>query len=317
MIKLVGGLASQLHKFAIGLNICNSLDLELKVDISEYTDELYNKNKVMRYQLPDLGFNPLVADAVDIEKAKGYKSFSVLKATLCTRLPRGKYLSAKLDGAFNRLGLLTCHEANVRNSFYQNNLYKKKLLNELKSASTGYLVGEFGFGFSLLYDSRFKLNNVVSNLNLEASALEYLKLIKSSEFPISVHFRRGDYLDTGSLVLKDYYYDNCLKELGSFATKIQLFVFSDDIVYAKNYFSKYRDVYNLVFVDGNSAVDDFALMMKCKAHIIANSGFSMLAAWLSLCAEDKIYAPQHWFGEYQLNLHTLKGLPAEWNYISN
>ena len=101
---------------------------------------------------------------------------------------------------------------------------------------------------------------------------------------IAIHIRRIKYEDKLHI---DYY----LKALNIFngVNKKQFFVFSDDIEWCKNNF--YTNEF--IYVSGNSEIEDFYLMSKCKNFIIANSSFSWWAAWLSKSKNKKIVAPKN------------------------
>ena len=73
---------------------------------------------------------------------------------------------------------------------------------------------------------------------------------------------------------------------------IQYFIFSDDIEYAKMYFSNLK---NAEYVSGNRKEDsyrDMQLMSLCKHNIIANSTFSYWGAFLNRNVEKVVIAPR-------------------------
>lgn len=113
--------------------------------------------------------------------------------------------------------------------------------------------------------------------------------INSDEI-ISIHVRRGDYLNLQSFhpVPSLEYYEFALNELPN----APVLIFSDDVNWCLNQelFSSER-----FFVStSNSADYDMCLMTMCNYHIIANSSFSWWGAWLS--NSKKVFAPKMWFG---------------------
>lgn len=119
-------------------------------------------------------------------------------------------------------------------------------------------------------------------------------MIRRSERPVSVHVRRGDYLNTDSLaVCTPLYYRAALERVGHDA---DVFFFSDDIDYCKAEFS---DLEQVTFVDDTvSDLEDMALMSACSAHVIANSTFSWWAAWFGerqSTSTRQVIAPEPWF----------------------
>lgn len=132
---------------------------------------------------------------------------------------------------------------------------------------------------------------------------ELLKDIKKME-SISIHIRRGDYLNSqenfdlfGDVCpLKYYqrgiqYFQRCYKNP-------VFFVFSDDIAWAR----VNLEGAEFVFVDWNNGKEDYYdmyLMSQCKHNIIANSSFSWWGAWLNDNKDKQIVAPQRWLNKYQ------------------
>ena len=138
----------------------------------------------------------------------------------------------------------------------------------------------------------------------------YNKLISESLNSVSLHVRRGDYLKMSQhyeSLSKDYY-QNAL-ELIEGADKV--FVFSDDIEWCKSNIDFVFDK-SLVFVEGQTDVEDLVLMSKIKNNIIANSTFSWWGAYLNQNEDRKIIAPNRWFGpaRQQANFDDL--YPKEW-----
>jgi len=108
---------------------------------------------------------------------------------------------------------------------------------------------------------------------------------------ISLHIRLGDYLylPNSHPVCSLEYYKNALDALPK---DVLIFIFSDDIIKAKEMFSFIEQKH--VFPETNDKYIDMCLMNMCDYHIIANSSFSWWGAWLS--NSQKIIAPSKWFG---------------------
>lgn len=112
---------------------------------------------------------------------------------------------------------------------------------------------------------------------------------------IAVHIRLGDYLSNKKYQVcnKEYY----LKGIEVISKKIKdntVFVFSDDIDKAKNYFADYGrgDIY---YVEGNEKESiDLELMSCCKYFVISNSTFSWWAQHLSNYENKIVCAPSRW-----------------------
>ena len=138
---------------------------------------------------------------------------------------------------------------------------------------------------------------------------------------VSIHIRRGDYLKSPFIfdvhgVLPLSYYYNAWQILQSTYSKLSIFIFSDDINWAKANLKFQKD--NIHFISGNdsnNAWKDMALMCSCKHHIIANSSFSWWGAWLSNNS-GKVIAPDRWFNPANVNFNIHDFIPNNWTILN-
>lgn len=130
-------------------------------------------------------------------------------------------------------------------------------------------------------------------------SLAVMKRIDADEGAISLHIRRGDYLQpkhwatTGS-VCQLPYYQNAIAEMNKRAKSPSYYVFSDDIAWVKENIK----LENAVYIDWNKGEEswqDMMLMSHCRNHIICNSTFSWWGAWLNARAEKIVIVPERWF----------------------
>lgn len=143
--------------------------------------------------------------------------------------------------------------------------------------------------------------------------LETLNQIQNCECPVSLHVRRGDYAVfwKGRNLLPMTYYDNAIAAICEIHPRPTFFVFSDDIVDAREHFHKLE---HAVFVDHNTedtAHEDLRLMSACRHHIMANSTFSWWGAWLDPNPEKVVVAPDPW----QVTDHHPDLIPPAWRRI--
>ncbi len=100
--------------------------------------------------------------------------------------------------------------------------------------------------------------------------------------PIALHVRRGDYLGLGYQGLRfdvttPVYFLNAIKYMSARLSKqaSKFFVFSNDIPWCKNLFSRFEE--DFIYVENNDEISgefDMYLMSMCKHFIISNSSFS-------------------------------------------
>ena len=141
---------------------------------------------------------------------------------------------------------------------------------------------------------------------------EMLKQIDSDEHSVSLHVRRGDYLDahswknTGS-VCQLPYYRNLTEAVIERIPQARFYVFSDGMEWVK----ENLPLTNAVFIDWNKGCDnwqDMMLMSRCKNNAICNSTFSWWGAWLNDNREKLVFGPDRWFR----NAETPYALPETW-----
>lgn len=150
-------------------------------------------------------------------------------------------------------------------------------------------------------DKRFFLDNV-SKIRFKVDDLDetnkdLLKQIVNST-SVSIHVRRGDYLDPAFMKRAGYcsieYYKNAIEIAKNKLGKVKFFVFSNDIEWVK----EKLDLDDAVYVSNNSGANsylDMYLMTFCKGNIIANSSFSYWGALLNNIKNNLVIYPSKWF----------------------
>ena len=139
--------------------------------------------------------------------------------------------------------------------------------------------------------------------------------IIDSDNSVSIHIRRGDYLDLKGhyAFLDEEYYRQALDIIKDYS---KIVVFSDDIEWCKNV-SLFKNK-QVLFIENQLDIIDLYLMSRIKNNIIANSTFSWWAAFLNCNENKKVIAPLKWFGPKRSrdNIKETKDLmPPSWNRI--
>jgi hypothetical protein len=128
---------------------------------------------------------------------------------------------------------------------------------------------------------------------------------------IAIHVRGADYLQNTHIYhqLTQKYYSNSLIEIKSRLKDIKVYVFSDDITFAKNLLKDYSE---LEFIDqtGLRASEAMTLMSLAKGIVIANSTFSYWAAMMN--TKNQVVAPKFW---YENRLVDKDLYPPRWTII--
>ncbi|WP_297892842.1 alpha-1,2-fucosyltransferase [uncultured Desulfovibrio sp.] len=111
---------------------------------------------------------------------------------------------------------------------------------------------------------------------VEESNLDMLQAIHAAPMPVAVHVRRGDYIGSMHEVLTPRYFERAFKILAAaLQPKPTFFVFSNGMEWTKKAFAGLP--YDFVYVDANdndNVAGDLFLMTQCKHFIISNSSLS-------------------------------------------
>lgn len=147
---------------------------------------------------------------------------------------------------------------------------------------------------------------------LQTKVQTYLRQITQTQ-SVSLHIRRGDYLTPENQALfggicTEAYYKEAVRLMREQYPGCRFFLFTNDKEWAKERFAddKGGRTTETALADGEPAdvivVDlpegsdheEFALMSKCKHHILANSSFSWWASYLNQNPGKTVLAPTKW-----------------------
>ena len=115
---------------------------------------------------------------------------------------------------------------------------------------------------------------------------------------ISVHIRRGDYLNKKNAAIMalcsiDYYIKG-VEYILEFFPDSNIVLFSDDMEWVKENFKINRELY-YVKDKGINPFWDIFLMSKCQHNVMSNSTFSWWGAILNSYSDKIVIAPKQWF----------------------
>ncbi len=119
---------------------------------------------------------------------------------------------------------------------------------------------------------------------------ETIRLMEETQ-SVSVHIRRGDYLDNVNAALfggicTDAYYERAMGYMRERLPGARFFLFSDDGAYVRERYQ--GEAYQVIdWNRGKDSFYDMMLMSRCRHHICANSTFSFWGARLN-ANQDKI-----------------------------
>lgn len=147
----------------------------------------------------------------------------------------------------------------------------------------------------------------LSKLN-DTSKLVIKKITKDSRKYVSLHVRRGDYMnDPERQVCSLEYYKHAMAYIKAHVLTPVFIIFSDDIKWCRTQFGD-----DCEYVNWNTGVDswqDMCLMSACAHHIIANSSFSWWGAWLNDNKNKIVICPKYWNVGFPLDTDRM---PNDW-----
>ena len=111
---------------------------------------------------------------------------------------------------------------------------------------------------------------------------------------VSIHIRRGDYLQLNVGTLPNEYYQKAIsyfiEKIGS--QKIVFLAFTDDVDYVRKNFGWVSNLYLVEENTGANSYRDMQLMSLCAHNINANSTFSFWGAYLNQNPDKIVIAPK-------------------------
>jgi hypothetical protein len=286
LIRMVlkGGLGNQLFQYALGRHLSLINNTKLLLDISSFKNDPLRSYRLGSFNLPH---DVLISDDLNYLKNKVLNKIFKNCFSRLSFLRNENYI---LEKSFKfRPEILNCHHNSQLDGYWQSQKYFQEIASIIKTDLT--------------------LKNLVSpHLN------HLVKQILCSK-SVSLHIRRGDYATNP--VTAAYHgmcpiewYDQALQKILELEGDVSIFVFSDDIEWAKN---NLIVPVNTTFIEPSASgkeAEDLYLMSLCKHNIIANSSFSWWAAWLNPNIEKIIIAPAKWFSG--ANHDTKDLIPSDW-----
>jgi hypothetical protein len=256
-LRVSGGLGNQLFQYAAARSLAIRCNADLVLDLS-----FYHGGRHRNFELNQF---PIKAGLRGLPKSKLLAAVSKMAGSLIPRTHyREKSFHYSLD--FEQIDAPVSLDGYFQ-SFKYFDSCENQIRNELKPPA---------------------LDGAYNRSLVEA--------ISSTQSAI-LHVRRGDYVTnpkakkTFAECTIDYY----RRALDYLPANSRVFVFSDDILWAKQNLNLGETA---VFIgDGTprSGIDDLKLMSLGQHHIIANSTFSWWGAWLAGPNKGLTIAPARWF----------------------
>lgn len=298
-VSLIGGLGNQMFQYAAGKALAERHGVGLALDLSGFRNYPLRSFLLDRLCVPEAG-----AHLTSVEKPTNHFVRSLWRQ--------------RIDRVLGRAGLpkLAASGDQYREPHFHYDAAFEGL---------GPRTSLFGYFQSERYFSPIAetLRHCFSPREpLGSKAAEVLARIEHSVLPVSVHVRRGDYLNPGTAEvhgsLGESYYRQAIGRIESALDgKMDFFIFSDDPASAEQLLDFLpKSHLNHVRGDPQRPWEDMALMARCRHHVIANSSFSWWGAWLNRSPDKVVVAPRAWFTSAELGKRNTGDLyPAGWGLV--
>ena len=255
IIEIAGGLGNQLQQYALYQKFVG-MGKEARVDVSWFLPEKQKRMPAKRQLELDY--------------------FGGLDYETCT--PEEKMALAGGEGVLGKLRR-KCLPFTIHR-FTESQIYHPEIFTFDNMYISGYFACEKYYG-DILYDLREKIRFPKPDNTLNVEMAEKMRAHES----VSVHVRRGDYLDPGNAAMfgnicTDAYYHKAMEIIRERFPDAHFYLFSDDIPYVEKIFPGRE--YTIVDINyGKDSFYDMWLMSNCKHNICANSTFSFWGARLN------------------------------------
>lgn len=297
IIRMTGGLGNQMFQYALYLKLC-SMGKEVKFD--DFTE--YEGREARPVMLWAFGIDYPRATREELNTITD--GFLKLSHRIRRKLFGRKSLEYhEKDGNFD-IQVLGKDPAYLT-GYFQSEKYFKDIEDKVRQAFvfSDRIWNEFGDGRS--GSDRVKLKGCGKQ-----RTERYLEQIESC-LSVSVHVRRGDYLENdevyGGICTENYYCGAIEMVLNAFPDAV-FFMFSNDAAWVGKWIKELCGKLKLseerfVVVEGtteDTGYLDLLLMSRCRHHILANSSFSWWGAWLNASKDKLVIAPSKWFNNQEL-----------------
>jgi hypothetical protein len=149
-----------------------------------------------------------------------------------------------------------------------------------------------------------------------ADVVDKFRRLAAIEKPLVVHVRLGDYLTEKDFgIPSKNYYEQSVKHLLSGGKYSNIWLFSDDIEMAQEYFVGMQKAQIRFFSHVEySTAETFEIMRLGYGYVIANSSFSWWAAFLCENSNVEVIAPDPWFVKIP---EPNKLMPVNWKRVKS
>tara|TARA_B100000902_G_C27313405_1_gene919793 strand:- start:1321 stop:2250 length:930 start_codon:yes stop_codon:yes gene_type:complete len=295
------GIGNCLFQYAAGLAFSIKNKTDFYIDLSEILQNQMPFNKKISYK----------------EKLKLFQSSLERLIESYKILKKNQVIYYRGWGANQNILNLVLKKSRFYFSFFPRGYYNESFNNKISffDKRNTYLDGLF-IDWRYFQEYSEDIINSIKFKKISKNLLCFEKHLKNIN-SVSIHIRRGDYLDKKS-VNKKYkihgvkYVKKAIKIIESKISYPNYFIFSDDLNWCK---SNLSFIEKKQFIDSkisDGPIDDLYLMSKCKNNIISNSTFSWWGAFLNRNKQKIVIIPKEWKSDQKVDLAMDKWIRLEY-----
>ncbi len=271
IVRAMGGLGNQLQQYALYRKL-EYMGKDARLDTSWFHNEALQANMPAGRELE-----------LDYLNLPPYKVAS--EAEICALLGRlweePEHIGAKIKRKL-------CPATNP--AFEENGLYHPQILSMENKYLVGYWACEKYYG-DILDTLREDISFPKCSDGVLQRRNEEMSRQMEETMSVSVHIRRGDYLDEINRglfggICTEAYYHKAITYMKERVPGARFYLFSDDVSYVREHYQ--GEEYQVIdWNHGRDSFYDMMLMSRCRHNICANSTFSFWGARLN-AHRDKI-----------------------------
>lgn len=269
VIRMTGGLGNQMFQYALYLKF-KSLNVDCKFeDFTEYVGK-DNARPILLKKAFDIDYPVASMDE--------YKKLTDSYMDIFHRTKR-KILGRKTK------------------EYAEKSLeYDETLLDKKDAYLTGFFQSEKYFkDIESIIKKEFSFTESVKN-----EALKFLDGYEIDENTVSIHIRRGDYIDNEAMygnICTDAYYKEAVELIKGKNKAARFIILSNDSNWCSEWAKRILPNDDVCIFDGTTEDNgyiDMYIMSICAHNIIANSSFSWWGAYLNSNKDKMVIAPSKW-----------------------
>lgn len=260
IVKLTDGLGNQIFQYAFAKKLSKTLSREVFLDVSDinntrHYDDYYQNKWFMLCAKRE----PLIT--------KFKLSLPVLE--------EGK--AKKIDRQYQSDFMRYCKDFNLLRTKYFKEGDNPLGIKKISSCKNYYIEGYF---CKLEYYKDIKAELIADLTPDNRFDCDCLREMTEDAETVSVHIRRGDFLNVGRDISCSNYYQKAIEYIKSNIANPFFLYFTDDPDWLERELSIRESSYVVSGGDYDD-VEEFTIMSKCRHHIVGNSTYSYWAAYLN------------------------------------